>query len=77
MGKQKKKTESIVLTLNQVQHVTIKQGKERHVVMFKILSSILGEDLMVMNICAPNSIVFHFNGKKLQELHEIARKALA
>lgn len=37
-----------VLILDKVQHITIKQGKEGHAVMFK--NAIINEDLTSMNI---------------------------
>ena len=47
-----------------VQHFTVKQGKERHVVVFK--NVILSEHIIVMSICAPGSIIFKFTERKLR-----------
>lgn len=51
-----------ILTLDKVRHITVKQGKERHVVMFKY--AVPREDLVFMNICILSSIVFRFIEKK-------------
>lgn len=42
----------------------MKEAKERHVVVFK--NVILSEDIIVMNICAPGSIIFKFIERSLR-----------